>query len=239
MLIATFLIGAALAAEPSALNASPSKITNPRGTAILFTPPKGQVEAYIKNRHALIGHLSREYPRQRFEAQVSFWRYLPAFQLPQLLEEMEVRVISLDFGWDGQGGGFAVEGNEPLEESLETLHRYHGEFLGHLHETVSLIEEETSRPDKRPGDEQRLAEHLDHIHSLSAAYQEHGVLLVGMKVTGRPEDLVALINKEPVRLVDPLWDEFSDASGAEVKKLSAPIPPEQGPISAREGAPDD
>ncbi len=46
----------------------------------------------------------------------------------------------------------------------------------------------------------------------------------GFRVLSTAEDLVALRDNEHVGLVDPLWDEFSDAAGTDVRKLAAPLP---------------
>lgn len=202
MLLAPFIIAMNLSAvDPS--HAAPTHFTNQRGAAVLFAPPEGMTEAYIQNRHMLLERLANEYPDQTFEAQVSVTQLLPVSELPELVDGMNITFLSLEHGGEHSGQLQFREG-ESLQEGLSRLQRYYDELL------ALLGESDTIRPS-----------------TVTRSEAPDQPLLIGARVIARPRDLIALRKQKGIRLVDPLWDELSDASGIEVVKIARPLDPEE------------
>lgn len=225
LILAGLLTTASLA--PADVETRPTRITNTRGVAIIFTPPRDNIEAYISSRHAVLNRLAAEFPSQRFEAQLSFTAHLTGEQLLRELRKSSTTIVSLDFGWNGQNGGFDLRDGESLVNGLERLHHQHSQFITQMEESNALIDDETQRDGHRPEDKERFQRHIEHVKALSTAFRKHGVLFIGATARATPANLQILRDRsEYVRLVDPLWDELSDMPGAtKVHKISIPLEP--------------
>lgn len=219
-------------ASPAHDDTRPMRITNERGTAVIFTPPSTEsvaaIDGYIASRHRLLDRLALQSPGEHLAAQISFSKHLAAEELLAEMNGAGVTIRSLDFGWDGQSGGFALRKGERLEDELARLTQYHGDFIAQMEESRQLIEDETRRENHRPEDQVRYQRHIEHVDNLGSAYRARGVLFIGAKVEGSARSLLTLRNHAKyIRLVDPLWDELSDASGvSDVRKIAVPLGPD-------------
>lgn len=215
-------------AVPAEAVEHPLRVTNERGTAVIFVAPSTGPDKYIADRHLLLDRLAARSPDATLEAQLSFSRHLTSSDLLKELDDSGVTVRTLNFGWDGQSGGFDLREGENLQAALARLHRYHGEFINQMKDSRKLIETETERNGHRPEDKERYERHVEHVGELATSYDAYGVLFTGARVSATASRLRAFRDyAASVRLVDPLWDELSDASGIpDVRKIAIPLPPD-------------
>lgn len=218
LLLAGFLVVAIPEISP---RTEPVRVTNDRGTTVVFSAPENGTNEYISRRHEVLDHLALEDPARIMKAQLSFSTYVTANDLLDTLSDTDISPLFLNIGRAGQAGGFELREGEGLAAGLARLNASHAAFLETVQEGETSAEATTGRVDAR------RKKHEAHVKTLSWKYEKRGVLFVGALVTGPLISLQGLRDQSPIiRLVDPYWDDLSDTSGlTETRKVSAPIVP--------------
>lgn len=206
------------------VSTEPRRIESPRGVLYVFTPPDlARVEEYIGARHKLLDRLFFREPGKKYEAQISFSRYVTEADIRVFSQRHELSLNTLNFGWAGQTGGHSLERGETLETAFRKVREHYEGLLSDLGESVVRASERENGPEDRKGVQQLKA----HADELSKAYRAHGTRYFGAKVYGSVESLKFSKDENSIiRLVDVLWAEESDAGGTTaVRKLSVPVVP--------------
>lgn len=208
-----------------AASVEPRRIENQRGVFYVFTPPEPEKTAeYIASRHKLLDQLFFQEPGKKYEAQISFSRYLNESDVLVLSRRHSFKITTLNFGWEGQTGGHSLERNEGLDSAFNKVRVHYDGLLSDLEESISRKRTTALTPE----DKRRLEALSEHADKLRASYQGRGAQYFGAKVYGPIETLkFSKDGDSTIRLMDVLWTQESDASGTSgIRKLSAPIVPE-------------
>lgn len=208
-----------------AASVEPRRVENQRGIFYVFTPPEPEKTAeYIASRHKLLDQLFFQEPGKTYEAQISFSRYLNEADVLALSRRHSFTITTLNFGWAGQTGGHSLERNEGLDSAFKKVRLHYEGLLIDLEDSITRKRTTALTSD----DKRRLNALSEHADKLRVSYQGRGTQYFGAKVYGAVETLkFSKDGDSTIRLMDVLWSQESDASGASgIRKLSVPIVPE-------------
>lgn len=199
---------------------------------LFFTPNdthQGSLDHYIKLRHYVLDTLAERQPKKEIQAQISFTRYLTAEQLAAFIKKYPIRPVTLNFGWQEQGGGYDIKKGESIHQALSNAARNHERFIRVLRtEAQKQYRQKKNRgPHKESAN--AAADYLSQADALKDVYRRRGLLFYGVRTAASVEILKSVKDQEKnVRLIDPLWGgavEEQLATAYRIKKIAIPIIP--------------
>lgn len=201
----------------------PQRVQNQRGVFYVFAPPaKGKATEYISSRHKLLDELFFREPGKRYEAQISFARHLSEAEVSSLSRRHKFEIRTLNFGWASQTGGHSLQNGESLAAAFSSVMEH---YEGLLLDLETSVERRKRSLEEGSSD----SAFIDHASELRRSYRLGGVKYIGVLVEGAIESLKFSKTADPsIRLVDLLWTEETDASGASgIRKIPIPLAPNE------------
>lgn len=192
---------------------------------MFFMPEDSTPESiaeYKKERHKLLDYLAEKHPNKVIEAQISFKDFLPMNEITAIVNHYDVKVKTINHGWEDNGGGYNFSEDESFEEAIPELIKGEEEFFGSMAEDKDKISVELNSS---------MEEYYQN-------FKEKGVMVYGLKIEGKAKELKNVKDSiGQVRIIDPLWkgNLFSLLEKTHiVAPIAIPLNPFSEPVSELE-----
>lgn len=175
---------------------------------MFFIPRDFTVESiadYIGERHKFLDYLAENFPQKEIQTQFSFQDFIGKDEITKIANRYpEIKIQEVSQGWNDQKGGFCVDPNKPLSEELIGLEKMELQSINQRLEHAQWLINNDSGTNEEIKEKNK--QFLQSSQEYKTIFQEKGVLLYGIKATGKAEEIKQMRDDlSYVRLADPIY----------------------------------